>query len=207
MTAAIVLAAGRSQRYGRANKLLEATPDGPLIGHVLDVLAAAPIRPIVVVVGADARRVARIARRHVAHSGRLRVVSNAAYREGMASSLRAGLSALPPHCGGTLVCLADTPGLDRRLIRRLLAHRRPGVDVARPQHGGVPGHPVYLSQRLITDLTDLAGDRGAQPIIRRVPAHRRRTFEAGIEAVRDIDTPGALRRFVSASRRGHKSSR
>ena len=41
MTAAIVLAAGRSQRYGRANKLLEATPDGPLIGHVLDVLAAA----------------------------------------------------------------------------------------------------------------------------------------------------------------------
>ena len=41
MTAAIVLAAGRSQRYGRANKLLEVTSERPLIAHVLDVLDAA----------------------------------------------------------------------------------------------------------------------------------------------------------------------
>lgn len=207
MTAAIVLAAGRSQRYGRANKLLEATSEGPLIAHVLDVLAAAPVHPIVLVVGADRCRVARIARRRVAHAGRLRIVPNAAYRDGMASSLRTGLSALPPYCSGALVCLADTPGLDTSLIRRLLIRRRPGVDVIRPRHDGVPGHPVYLSPRLIAALDDLSGDQGAQPIIRQVSAHRRCEFDAGAGAVRDIDTPRALRRFLTASPRGPKSPR
>lgn len=194
MIAAIVLAAGRSQRFGYANKLLAHSRSMPLIAQTLRALRGAPLQPIVVVTGHCHHRVAATVRREIGVTGRLRIVRNRCFRSGMAGSLRAGIAVLPRYCNGVLICLGDMPALDRRIIRRLLLAQRSRWDYVRPVSSGRPGHPVLISRRLFKPIVaGRGGDSGAQAVLSGVPRTRRGLIPAGRACVDDIDTPQALR--------------
>ena len=105
-SAAIILAAGESSRMGRPKPLLPwvgATDGEPslLIDYQVRELAAAGVDDIVVVLGHEAAEL----RPHVPPEAR--VASNEAYREGRASSLRAGAAALPDDAGPIAVLGVD----------------------------------------------------------------------------------------------------
>ncbi len=51
----------------------------------------------------------------------LRFVHNADYRQGLASSLKTGVAALPADAAGALVLLGDMPAVTTALIDRLIA--------------------------------------------------------------------------------------
>lgn len=144
-TAAILLAAGESKRMGRPKALLP-WRGGTLIEYLVAELLAAGVDDVVVVLGHDAEAL----RPHV--PAEARVVVNEAYREGRASSLRAGAAALPDSAGPIVVLGVDQPR-PRSVVRRLLdAQARSGRSVTVPVSDGHRGHPAVLSSALLPEL-------------------------------------------------------
>lgn len=146
MTAsAILLSAGESSRVGRPKALLP-WGDGTLIEYQVAELRAAGVDDIIVVLGHAAEEI----RPHVPSEAR--VVVNGAYREGRASSLRAGAAALPDGAGAIVVLGVDQPR-PRELVRKLLdAHAQSGAAVTLPVSDGRRGHPTVLSALLLPEL-------------------------------------------------------
>lgn len=192
MTPAVVLAAGTSSRYAGGNKLLADFQGLPLLVRTIALLLPAA-RPIVVVTGHDAARVRRCIRATFGQSGDIRLIHNSDYRDGMGGSLRLGVGALPPMAPRAFLCLADMPGVDARLLRRLKCAWRANLDIIRPVFQGRPGHPVLISRRLFPAFEALTGDQGARTIIAAVPEHRQQCVPWHAGCVLDTDTPAAMR--------------
>ncbi len=86
---AVILAAGRSERMGASDKLLEEVAGVPMVVRVLDVALSAGADPVVVVTGPDAHGVRRVL------EGRdVTLVENPDRDQGMASSLALGVRTL-----------------------------------------------------------------------------------------------------------------
>jgi molybdenum cofactor cytidylyltransferase len=193
--AALVLAAGQSSRMGGRNKLLQEVDGQPLLLHAVDAAAGSRARPVVVVTGhAPAEVTALLPDRDI------QTVHNPAYASGMASSLRAGLSALPGDVDGVVVLLGDMPGVDADTVDRLIAAFNPdrGAAIVAASAGGRRGNPVLLARRFFPEIREIEGDQGAKPILQAYP-DQIRLVDCGA-AFTDLDTPEAL----DAYRRGER---
>lgn len=190
--AIIVLAAGRSRRFGRGNKLLAPVRGRPLIQHAIIAACHSRASPVIVVSGHQApglRRAIQPWRR------RLRLVHNRRYRSGMAGSLRCGLRALPAWCSGVIVALGDMPDIQAGDLNRLIQNWCPGDSAVVPYTHGVRSNPVLLHRELFEALQTLEGDRGARKILARPEvADRVRRITGQGRHRRDIDTRGDWRR-------------
>lgn len=188
---AIVLAAGQSQRMGERNKLLLDAGGRPVLVRVLEAFAEADVPAVIVVTGAEREQVTDVA----ASVSGIRVVHNAAYRSGMASSIRCGVQAAPLETDGYMLCPGDLPLLCADTVRRLVHtfSERPKPCIVRPTYREQPGHPVLFDRAFREELLDLQGDRGAREVLQR-HAHALTQVDVEDEGVlRDVDTPEALR--------------
>lgn len=192
-TAALILAAGESRRFG-APKQLADWRGRPLLEYVAGRAAEWPrVDEVYAVLGAQAERIME----RVDLSG-VTVIENLDWREGIASSLRAGLDALlgDREAGAALVVLADQPMVPASAVDRLFeARRRSGRPVILPRYRFVRGHPVLLDRWLWPRLVaGLEGDQGARNLFL---AHPEWVEEVtiGEDAPRDIDTREDLRRL------------
>lgn len=194
--AAILLAAGTSTRMGRPKSLL---PWGgmTLIEWQVEQLRAAGVEDVIVVVGHEAEAVSR---QVGAESARL--VVNAHYQEGRASSLRAGAAAAADDVEAVLVLGVDQPRpawLSRRLIEAWRSQGRPAAVV--PVNRGRRGHPVVVAGALLPDLRSASeADLGFRGILNR---HKDGVAEVVVDddvVNVDINTPAeyeaALAKFV-----------
>lgn len=165
--AAVVLAAGRSQRMGKDNKLLALLDGKPLVCHVVDALAKTAVSPIVVVTGhqSDAVRAA-LSGSHV------RFAHNPDFADGLSTSLRVGLHQLDSTIDGALICLADMPRVRRDHLEALVGAFEPedGREVVVPTFAGRRGNPVLWSARHFAAMRELRGDQGARELLRRLAA-------------------------------------
>ena len=114
--AAIVLAAGRSTRMGADNKLLAEIAGVPMVRRVVEAALASRARPVLVVTGHMAGEVAKA----VADLA-VTLVANADYRQGLSTSLKAGIAAVPQDSDGALVLLGDMPQITGPQLDRLVA--------------------------------------------------------------------------------------
>jgi molybdenum cofactor cytidylyltransferase len=188
--AALVLAAGRSTRMGGPNKLLAEIGGRPLVRIAVEQALASKARPVIVVTGHQRERV------EAALSGLdVTFVHNPDYSEGMSTSVKAGIAAVPADADGAIVCLGDMPQVDARLIDRLLAAFDPekGALVVVPTMDGKRGNPVVWSRRFFPELAALGGDVGARHLIASYPEAVAEVAVAGRAALVDVDTPDALK--------------
>ncbi len=196
MTAAILLAAGESTRMGQPKPLL---PWGgvTLIEYQVRELRAASVDDLVVVLGHAAEEV-----RPPVPAG-ARIVVNEAYREGRASSLRAGAAALDDDADPIVVLSVDQPR-PRDVIETLLAaHREHAATITVPIAQGRRGHPVVLAGSLLPELRQASDEtQGLRGVI---AAHQDELFEIEIgfpTVLLDINTPeqyqAALARYGQA---------
>ncbi|MFC6790370.1 NTP transferase domain-containing protein [Methylobacterium komagatae] len=184
----ILLAAGRGTRFGAQPKMLADFGGRPLVRLAAEAALAARPRPVVAVLGAHADAV------EAALTGLdLTCVRNEAYSEGLSSSLKAGLAALPV-CDAAIVMLGDMPLVGAALIDRLADAFENGGSTAAavvPVHEGTRGNPVLLNLRVLADgLSALRGDRGAGPLLTGRADIIEIEAEPGITL--DVDTPDAL---------------
>jgi molybdenum cofactor cytidylyltransferase len=190
----VILAAGESSRMGIPKALLDF--DGV---SALDLIlrtcrqsgAAAPI----VILGASADRI-----RSTLPSG-ITTKTNADFRNGQTSSLKAGLRILPPEADGFLLFPVDLPLVRPATVERIGAAAGP---IVVPVHAGRRGHPARFERTLVTEFLALADHQPAHQILRSDPG---RVTEIDVEdpaVIRKMNTPeeyqDGLRAF-RASRR------
>lgn len=225
VVSAIVLAAGASTRMGRPKQLLPW--DGrPMVRHIAQTYAASMASEVVVVVGCRADAVARAAlavdgegesqgERGGCDGAPVRVVVNAHWEDGMASSVACGVSAARADAEAFLIALSDHPAVDVGVVDALIAafaKRAPGErvrTVLSPVHAGRRGHPVLLGSGLRSELAALGGghragsEPGQAPTLRDIVQANTDPATSFVEVespgIRmDLDTPGdyaeALRR-------------
>lgn len=191
--AAIVLAAGRSTRMGSQNKLLLRDGHDSLVRHAVKMAIASRLKPVIVVLGHEAKAVrAELAGLDV------NFAVNQDFAQGLSTSLRCGIAALPVNIDGAAVILADMPDLDTSLLDRLYAafETEPKALAAVPVHEGVWGNPCILAAALFAEVERLSGDQGARKILE---AHRDCVVEMPVSSAAaslDIDTPQDWADFI-----------
>ena len=187
--AAIILAAGASQRMGQPKQLLD-WHGQPLIRAVAQAALASQARPVSVVLGGAGTAVAE-----ALHGLPLAVVENPHYASGQSSSLRAGIAALGAEVPAALVLLGDQPFVTPAIIDTLIAawREQPSPIIA-PTFGGQRGHPVLFDRSVFGELLAVAGDQGARSIMAAKPERIRVLAFANQQALIDIDTQAEYER-------------
>jgi molybdenum cofactor cytidylyltransferase len=182
---AIVLAAGAATRFGSAKQLVRVA-GRPLLHSAVARAAEIAGTGVFVVLGARADELAPLLK-HSPSS----VVINRDWREGMASSIRAGVARLPASCTAVLLTLVDQAAVTAEDLKRLVgAWKRQPEYIAAARYGTTTGVPAIFPRSTFTDLASLRGDVGARSLIQRNPDRLVRVPMAS--AAIDIDTPEDL---------------
>ena len=164
LISAIILAAGESRRMGEPKQLM---PLGKttILERTVDNFLNSEVHDFIVVVGYRAEEViSLISDRSVA------ITVNSAYREGMSTSIVAGLSLISDKTQGVILALADQPFIDSHTINHLIeafgAHNK---SIAIPVYQSKRGHPVIFAIKYKEELLRLKGDIGGREIISQHP--------------------------------------
>jgi molybdenum cofactor cytidylyltransferase len=184
--AALVLAAGRSSRMGGPNKLLAEIGGRSLVRIAVEEALASQARPVIVVTGHQRERV------EAALAGLpVDFVHNPYFADGLGTSLKTGIAALPAQSDGVIVCLGDMPQVDAAMLNRLIGAIDPakGALIAMPTIEGQRGNPVVWSRRFFPDLMAVEGDVGARYLIGRYTEAVAEVPLSGKAALTDVDTP------------------
>jgi molybdenum cofactor cytidylyltransferase len=182
--AAVVLAAGRSSRMAPRNKLLEFIEGKPLIAQTVSAALDSGAGLVIVVTGFEAERVEEALR-----GLKVKVVHNADHAQGLSTSLRTGLGALPRNSDGALILLGDMPKIGSEDLDALLAAFKCRETICVPMRDGRRGNPVLWGAHYFPEIMRLVGDKGAKPLMAKYPEH---VIEVHIDSegiFSDIDTP------------------
>lgn len=180
----VILAAGESARMGQLKQLL--TYHGvTLLRRTAETALALGCGPVVVVLGAHAGIV-----RPTLSGLPVLAVENPDWRDGMATSLCAGLREIlraDPAVEGVLVLLCDQPLVSATALCLLLETNRanPCLIVA-AEYAGTLGVPALFARPLFAELLALTGKEGARSVIQ-----KHRSDAAGVpmpDAAIDVDT-------------------
>ena len=192
---AIVLAAGKSARMGRAKASLPLGSGETFLTRIVRTLLGAGIDDVVVVVGHETAAVVA----DFATSGLpARFVENRDYEAGQLSSLLAGLRYVDrPGVVAALVTLVDVPFVSPATVRAVVdAYRRTRAPIVRPTRGDEHGHPLLIDRALFEAFTRADPAQGARPIVR---AYATASGDIEVDddgAFADIDTPADYDRWV-----------
>lgn len=181
----IILAAGASVRMGQPKQLLPFRGRS-LLEHTITEALAAPVWPVVVVLGAHAETIRPTLARHP-----VLVVENPAWAEGMASSLRAGIATLQQfsrRIDAAVVALCDQPAFSSAVVQQLLAAQRATTrSIVAARYAGRNGAPALFLRAHFSALASLTGEEGARTVL-----NQRGDEVAAVELPElavDLDTP------------------
>tara|TARA_B100000676_G_C18085405_1_gene854593 strand:- start:3224 stop:4858 length:1635 start_codon:yes stop_codon:yes gene_type:complete len=185
----ILLAAGQSRRMGSANKMLVDVDGVPMVVHAARAMLNSNVSPVIVVLGHESEQV-----ENALKEMDLRFVRNPDYTDGLSTSLRAGLSALPAICDGAVVALGDMPSVRAGDLNILIDEFDPGAgqSIIVPTHAGKRGNPVLWARRYFEEISSVSGDVGARHLIgaNADQVHEVSTVNPGV--LIDLDTPEAV---------------
>jgi molybdenum cofactor cytidylyltransferase len=181
----IVLAAGAASRFGSPKQLVRISGRPLLhntVSNAVEITGAATI----VVLGAYAAELAPL----LSHTP-ASVLINRDWVEGIGSSIRRGVAALPSTCTAVMVVLADQAAVTAQDLQRLVsAWKRQPEYVAAALYSGSTGVPAIFPRSSFTELSQLRGDSGARRLLQRNPD---RVVRVPMDsAALDIDTPEDL---------------
>jgi len=181
--AGVILAAGEARRFG-GQKLLAPLNGRAIVQHVIGAANASSLTDVVLVVGADADRIARIA------MGRARVIGNPDYGTGQASSLQAGLRALREEVDAAVVLLGDVPGVTSALVDSLIAKQREtGAAAVISLWDGRRTPPALLHRDLWPAALALGGDVGMRDVLAGRGDVVDLEVTTALGSLDDVDTP------------------
>jgi molybdenum cofactor cytidylyltransferase len=189
----IILAAGESKRLGSPKQLLSI--DGStLLARVAKTACELMTYPVIAVLGAHAEKISP-----TLNIPGITVVNNEDWQEGMASSIRKGLTSmveLYPQVDGIIILVCDQPYLSHDLIKALIeAQHNAGLPAAAAAYNGKLGTPALFHKSLFSALMLLSGDKGARKILEQM---REDVVEVDFEMGDvDIDTQADYERLLN----------
>jgi molybdenum cofactor cytidylyltransferase len=191
--ALLLLAAGASTRLGRPKQLLP-YHGRTLLRHAAETAVASGCTPIILVTGAlHEALVAEVLDLPI------QAIHNAEWEMGMASSIRAGLSALAEtQPAAVLIMLTDQPLVTPELLRELVARQRQTqAPIVAAAYGDTLGVPAIFAKAVFPELLQLQGQQGAGRLIASLGAAVGRVpFPTGLL---DVDTPADYAALLAKS--------
>jgi molybdenum cofactor cytidylyltransferase len=189
----IILAAGESRRMG-TQKLLLPYAGRQVIQHITDAALNSRADETVVVTGYQPERI------HEALDGfEITFAQNDHYPEGMLTSIRTGLAALPENLEAFMVVLGDQPSLTSTIIDFLIdGFRASEKGIAIPWVNDDSGHPIIIDATYRQEVMTKFDDTGLRGLIYGRPeeVHRLPVTDPGV--LRDMDTPEDYERELRA---------
>lgn len=182
----VLLAAGRSSRYGTANKLLAPVDGEPIVRHALHSLVAGGVDDVLAIVGFEGDRVAGAL-------GAVETVRNDDWRDGIGTAVARGArEAAASEADAVVFALGDMPWVDPASVQALLdAYHAGGGTALAAAYRGQRGNPVLFDRAHFDALEALDGRTGGRAV-----------FEAAADSVfvetgdpgvcRDVDRPDDL---------------
>jgi molybdenum cofactor cytidylyltransferase len=182
--AAVVLAAGESQRMGR-NKLLLPWGSTTVLEQTIDNVRSSGITTIVVVTGHEAEAISRLPL-----LADLPLRHNADYAEGMLSSVQSAVRAAPDSWEALLVVLGDQPMVGPELMDQLLITYAQGTaGLVVPRYNGRRGNPALIDRRYFTELLALPKGSAPRALLERHPGDIAWVDVDSDAVVHDLDRP------------------
>jgi len=185
MIAAIILAAGKSERMGCPKALLP-FGDSTFLQHLYDLLKKSSLGEVRVVLGAQAGEI-----KAGINVPERDIVINPDYEKGMLSSFQAGLAALKEAAPeAVILCPVDHPNIPLSLIELIISSFRSSkAEIVIPTREGRRGHPALFAGSLFGDLLSAPLDVGARHVVHKYPEKvlEVETDEPGV--IQDIDAP------------------
>ncbi len=179
--AAVLLAAGRSERMGQFKPLL---PFGnrTVIEACIDNLRTGGVETIVVVVGHRAEEI-----RQRLKENPVALALNADATSEMKASIACGVGRLPNETRAVLVALADQPAVPGEVIKAIVNEWALGEKLVIPQFRGRGGHPVLVDLCFREELLSL-DPGGLKAFFDAHRDHVRRVSVSSPFIARDMDT-------------------
>ena len=181
--AGVVLAAGTSSRMGR-NKLLLPLGQQSVVRRAVSTALAAGLQSVLVVLGHESDRV-----QQALDGLRYTPVRNPHYAQGLHTSLRAGIAAVPAEAQAALILLADMPRVTADMVRTLVEGYRSGTrPLVVSTYAGVEAPPMLYDRSLFPELLALEGDGCGKRVVKR---HREESLQVPwpASALADLDVP------------------
>ena len=181
----LVLAAGASTRLGQPKQLVK-LGGRPALHRVVSNAVAIAGHAVTVVIGAHARDLTHL----LGHSP-ASVILNRDWEEGMASSIRRGMAALPAACEAVMILLGDQVAVTVDDLKRLVsAWKEQDSVIATATYERHVGVPAIFPRICFSELTELRGDTGARMVLER--NNYRLVRVPMSNAAIDLDTPEDL---------------
>lgn len=191
---AVVLAAGKSTRFGETNKLLAPMGESCVVAQVVSKILAAGIGPCVVVLGHQGERV-----REALEGLPVTFVENDTHDAGMGTSVARGVAEIAKSSvDAAFVALGDMPYVRVEDYEALAAAHRSSTQhlIVAPEAGRAKarrlGNPILWPRRYFDQLMELQGDRGAKSLLLDAPGAVLRLFVDHPGVLDDVDRPEDL---------------
>lgn len=180
----IILAAGSSQRMGKAKQLLP-FQGKPLLQSVIDNARCSDLKSVFLVLGYKWREISAA----LDFAG-VDLVINGQYDEGQSASIKSGLKSVSQECQAAVFLLGDQPLVSTELINRLIdRYQSTGAPIIIPTCGGERGNPVLMDRSLFPELLRIEGDLGGRAVFSRYSESIDFFEVESTEVLTDIDTP------------------
>lgn len=200
MIGAIVLAAGESTRMG-TQKLLLPYAGSTVIEEIVDQVLRSGVDACVVVTGHEPERI-----REGLGARDILFAQNDRYREGMLSSVRAGLAVPDTSWSAAIILLGDQPSVRSATIDVLIeSHSTRPEDIVVPSFEGRRGHPLLVPMRFREEILERFDETGLRGLLR---AHPESVTEVSVDTksiLEDLDYPEDYQRAIKALERAEEA--
>jgi len=188
MITAVILAAGKSQRMGKENKLLLPIEGEALIRRFVKSVCVSEVSEVLVVLGFQANKI-----KEVLKDQPVRFVYNPLYLSGMTSSIKTGVRASSKNSDGYMICLSDLPFAqtgDFNILLRAYSSFRVNkcAMVTIPVFQGDRGNPVIFSCEFREKILNHEGE-GCRGLIAKNSSNVKEILMLNGNLFCDIDTP------------------
>lgn len=161
--AAIILAAGKSRRFGTMKQFVQLN-EKPLFMYPLERAIKMALHPIVLVGNPNTAKM----KDHIT-SLNVNYTENDHYELGLSSSIIHGLDTIKENIDAVIILLADQPFITLEVIKKMIdtyhSEYDQGIRIVRPYYEGKAGHPVLFDQSFFQQLRTIRGDQGGKNII------------------------------------------
>jgi len=159
-----LLAAGGSARLGEPKQTLRYHGKS-LLQRAVQAALNSVCQPVVVVLGANIKTTLP----ELGGISAVQVVENPAWQDGMASSIRYGLTTMlqvKPSVAGIILMVCDQPFADAALLDKLVHEKyKTGKGIAASAYNGTLGTPVLFDKVYFPELLSLKGQEGAKKLV------------------------------------------
>ncbi len=184
MIKAILLAAGQSKRLKSENKLIKYYKKKSLINYSLKALHKSKINKVIVVLGHQKDELKKIIQKNKKNI----FIYNKEYKEGMASSIKAGLKKVTKKDKGFIIVQSDMPFIKSSDINKICnSIKSKKYLVYALRYKNRVGNPIGFDVSIMKKFVRIKGDIGAKFMVKRLKNETKFIQISNVKSFKDFD--------------------